>query len=219
MKVQLKSLITLSLCIALLALPMVSFANTGDGPSPKVNMADRIQAKFEDRQASLDDKRAQVQDKKLIAQERLIEIIQTFAPDLEADFQSFWSQHEALHVALIQEEKRIATEKQAETMAFHETIKAQVLDKTITPEEAKAQMLAYREEAKAEREAVRAEVEALKASLDVPREAVKALYDALKVAVENQDQAAVEAALLGLIDLQPSHLTFDQAKLDLFMTK
>ena len=187
---SLKKIVLSCIAIVLIAAPTMSFADT-------VTPTEKIDA----------------------YRTKLTEVIGNYAPELQSTFDGLWEEHDALHGSLKAERERIFSENAAEGKSFMESIKASLLSKELTREEAKVQIEAYRAGLKAERESTQAEIDALKASYDVPEGTVKALNEALKSAVEADDSEAVVAALTEIINSLTQHLTFDQAKLDLLMTK
>lgn len=181
----------------------------------RTSITERMTNKFAERQTEKLDQKGIKDDKKVEHRDRILAVIGQYAPDLQDAFESFWDQHDALHEALFNEHQRLASEAQAEAIAFAEAIKAKVVSGEMTKEAAKLELQSYRESQKSAREAIRLEIEALKASLDIPKEDVQAMFETLKVAVEAGDSAAVTNALEAMIATHPQHLAFDQAKLDL----
>jgi hypothetical protein len=172
--------------------------------------------KIEDR---IHERFGQAQEKKEAYRDRFIDLVSEYAPELLDDFESFWTDHDEIHTLLMAERERIAESKKAESMAFFESIKARVTSNEITREEAKMELEAFHAAERAERESVKAEFDALKDSMDVPQEVVKNLHDSLKDAEEAGDVETMKEILMELIGYQPQHLAFDQAKLELMMTK
>lgn len=208
-KSNVKKMLSLSLAVILLLVPSLSFADETAPPAQKTfNVEDRLHERF-----------GEVQERKEVYRERLIDLVSEFAPELLADFESFWNDHDDIHTQLMAERERIAETKRTESMAFFESIKARVTSNEITREEAKLELEAFRAAERAERESVKAEFEALKESMDVPQEVIKDLHDSLKDAEEIGDVETVKEILMELISYQPQHLAFDQAKLELMMTK
>ena len=220
MKRKFKNVMVLGLAIVLLAVPSLSFADVvTTGTMTGTGYQDKLNERLSEKLANIEEKGAAAIVKRDAYRARMTEVINEFAPDLLATFESFWVSHDSVHTSLIAERERIANEQYAEAIAFSDSIKAAVLAGEMTREEAKTAIQAYRSEVKIEREATKAAIDALRLELDVPQGTVKAYHEALKAAVVAGDAASVELALLDLISIQPQHLAFDQAKLELLMSK
>lgn len=141
---------------------------------------------------------------------RMTLVIETYAPEMLASYQTAWDAHDAVHVQL----EAIRQERKAEIQAEVAAIRAKVDSGELTLEEAKAELLALREANKAEHEAIRAEIEALKATYGQDPEVVKAAKEALKVAVKAKDEAEIVRLLGDLLAMLEKHITFDNMKLD-----
>lgn len=208
-RINLGKIVLSCIAIVLIAAPTMSFADTTEKIDLKaVEFTERLEAKAVD-----------VIEKRDAYRAKLSEVIGRYAPELQSSFDALWDEHDALHTSLIAERERIVTENAAEGKTFMESIKASVLAGDLTREEAKVQIEAYRAGLKAERDATKSEIDVLKATYDVPEGTIKALNDAIKSAVEADDAVAVTAALTDLMNSLSQHLTFDQSKLDLLMTK
>jgi len=141
---------------------------------------------------------------------RMTLVIETYAPEMLASYQTAWDAHDAIHVQL----EAIRQERKAEVQAEVAAIRAKVESGELTLEEAKAELLTLREANKAEHEAIRAEIEALKATHGQDPEVVKAAKEALKVAVKAKDEAEIVRLLGDLLAMLEKHITFDNMKLD-----
>lgn len=141
---------------------------------------------------------------------RMTLVIETYAPEMLASYQTAWDAHDAVHVQL----EAIRQDRKAEVQAEVAAIRAKVESGELTLEEAKAELLALREANKAEHEAIRAEIEALKATHGQDPEVVKAAKEALKVAVKAKDEAEIVRLLGDLLAMLEKHITFDNMKLD-----
>ena len=141
---------------------------------------------------------------------RMTLVIETYAPEMLASYQTAWDAHDAVHVQL----ETIRQERKAEIQAEVAAIRAKVESGELTLEEAKAELLTLREANKAEHEAIRAEIEALKATHGQDPEVVKAAKEALKVAVKAKDEAEIVRLLGDLLAMLEKHITFDNMKLD-----
>lgn len=141
---------------------------------------------------------------------RMTLVIETYAPEMLASYQTAWDAHDAVHVQL----EAIRQERKAEIQAEVAAIRAKVESGELTLEEAKAELLTLREANKAEHEAIRAEIEALKATYGQDPEVVKAAKEALKVAVKAKDEAEIVRLLGDLLAMLEKHITFDNMKLD-----
>ena len=211
-KFSLGKIVLSCIAIALIAAPVMSFADT-------VTPAEKIDLKIGEFNERLEAKAADVIEKRDAYRAKLTEVIGSYAPELQSSFDTLWDEHDALHTSLIAERERIVSVNAAEGKAFMDSIKASVLAGDLTREEAKAQIEAYRAGMKAEREATKSEIDVLKATYDVPEGTIKTLNDAIKTAVEADDATAVSVALTDLMNSLSQHLTFDQAKLELLVTK
>lgn len=220
MKRKFKNVMVLGLAIVLLAVPSLSFADVETtGTKTGTGYQDKLNERLSEKLANIEEKGAAALAKRDAYRARMTEVINEFTPDLLATFESFWASHDTVHASLIAERERIANEQYAEAIAFSDSIKAAVLAGEMTREEAKTAIQGYRSEVKIEREATKAAIDALRLELDVPQGTMKAYHEALKSAVTVGDAALVEAALMDLISTQPGHLAFDQAKLELLMSK
>lgn len=141
---------------------------------------------------------------------RMTLVIETYAPEMLASYQTAWDAHDAVHVQL----EAIRQERKSEVQAEVAAIRAKVESGELTLEEAKAELLTLREANKAEHEAIRAEIEALKATDGQDPEVVKATKEALKVAVKAKDEAEIVRLLGDLLAMLEKHITFDNMKLD-----
>lgn len=141
---------------------------------------------------------------------RMTLVIETYAPEMLASYQTAWDAHDAVHVQL----EAIRQERKAEIQAEVAAIRAKVESGELTLEEAKAELLTLREANKAEHEAIRAEIEALKATYGQDPEVVKSAKEALKVAVKAKDEAEIVRLLGDLLAMLEKHITFDNMKLD-----
>jgi len=151
---------------------------------------------------------------------RMTLVIETYAPEMLASYQTAWDAHDAVHVQL----EAIKQERKAEIQAEVAVIRAKVESgeltleeakaELLTLEEAKAELLTLREANKAEHEAIRAEIEALKATYGQDPEVVKVAKEALKVAVKAKDEAEIVRLLGDLLAMLEKHITFDNMKLD-----
>lgn len=220
MKSKMKKMLAISLAVIVLLVPSLSFADEATVPAQKkFNVEGKLNQRLDTFKEGIKERAGEHQEKKEVYRERLTALIGEYAPELTADFESFWSAHDAIHEQLMAERERIAEAKKEESIAFFEAIKEQVTSGEMTREEAKVEIEAFRTAVREEREAVKAEFDALKEALDVPQEVIKALHDSLKVAAEAGDGDAVTEILEEMISYQPQHLAFDQAKLELMMTK
>ena len=210
---HMKKTLSIALAVVLLTVPSLSFA---DGTSQKkTDVQDRLTEKVNVFKANFEEKKGQLGEKKEGYREKMSLVIQASAPDLLDTFQEFWTLHDAVHVQLVTEHGRLASAQKDESVAFYETIKAQVTSGAITREAAKVQLQAYRAQVKTERETVKAALDALKVDMAIPEGVVKGLHNALKAAVIADDEDAIPSILEDMIALQPQHLAFDQAKLAL----
>ncbi len=141
---------------------------------------------------------------------RMTLVIENYAPEMLASYQTAWDAHDAVHVQL----EAIRQERKVEVQAEVTAIRAKVESGELTLEEAKAELLALREANKAEHEAIRAEIEALKSTYGQDPEVVKATNEALKVAVKAKDEAEIVRLLGDLLAMLEKHITFDNMKLD-----
>lgn len=220
MKSNMKKMLAMGLALILLLVPSLSFADEATIPAQKkFNVEGKLNHRLDTFKEGLEERAGENQEKKEGYRERLSALIGEYAPELIGDFEDFWSAHDEIHEQLMAERERIAEAKKEETIAFFEAIKAQVISGEMTREEAKVEIEASRTAVREEREAVKAEFDALKEALDVPQDIIKALHDSLKVAAEVGDGDRVTEILAEMISYQPQHLAFDQAKLELLMTK
>lgn len=224
MKSKMKKMLAISLAVIVLLVPSLSFADE-IAPTTQRNFraAGRVNERLGERLGAFKDglkeRAGEAEERKEVYRERLAELIGEYAPELLVEFESFWDAHDDIHEQLKAERERIAEAKKEEAITFFEMIKAKVTSGEMTREEARVEIEAFRAAEKAEREAVKAEFEALKEAMDVPVETIKALHEALKVAAEAGDGEAITGILEEMISYQPQHLAFDQAKLELMMTK
>lgn len=200
-----KKVMVTSLAVVLLAIPTLSFA---DVATTKATASVQFEEKAADVLAKRDAYRA-----------KMTEIIGDFAPSMQSDFDTLWAAHDDLHTSLFAERTRIISQKQAETKAVFDDVKAAVASGDMTRIEAKATLTSHKEALEADRNATQAKMDELKATYDVPEGTVKALNQALKVAIESGDATAIASALSDLLSSLAQHLTFDQAKLDYLQTK
>ncbi|GAB6107369.1 hypothetical protein [Fusibacter bizertensis] len=211
-----KKVMFTSLAVVLLAIPTLSFADVAAG---RTTAMDKVDMRIEDAGAQFEEKAADVLAKRDAYRAKMTEIIGAFAPDMQSDFDTLWATHDELHTALIAEHKRIISQKQAETKAVFDDVKAAVASGDMTRIEAKATLTSHKEALEADRNATQAKIDELKATYNVPEGTVKALNQALKAAVESGDATAVANALSDILNSLTQHLTFDQAKLDYLQTK
>jgi hypothetical protein len=209
---KMKKTLVVALAVAMITIPSLSFAD-----APKV--IEKLDLRHETAAQNLETKAADAIAKRDAYRAKMTETINTYAPALLGDFESFWSEHDSLHIALIAERTRIMEKHYTESKVFYEGIKASVEADEMTREEAKSAILAFRAQVKLERETTKSDIDALKATYDLAEGEKIALNKALKEAVLAEDPAAVEAALTAIIAAQPKHLSFDQAKLDYLKTK
>lgn len=152
-------------------------------------------------------------------EERILETVTTYAPELLDQYLYIQEQHEAIHVDLEALKEVHKAEKEAMRADFKAEMKALIESGELTREEAKVLF----EEAKAEfilnKEALRAEIEALKASYGLSKDNFKALNESLKSLVELEDSAAINAHLYEMIAYYEAHVTFDVAKYNLLLNK
>ena len=141
----------------------------------------------------------------------LTEVINTYAPEVLADFTSAWAEHDAIHVEL--QSIRIAA--QANNQLEIDAIKAKVVAKEITFAEAKELLKAHHESNRSNRDAIQAEIEALKAANGQDPEVVKETLSTLKMAIESEDADSIFASLNTLLEILEKHINFDQMKLEL----
>ena len=106
----------------------------------------------------------------------LTEVINTYAPELLADYTALWADHDAIHVAL----ENIRTTTQANNKLEMDAIKAKVTAKEITLAEARELLKVHHATNKSNRDAIHSEIEALKAIYGQDPEVVKATLDTLK---------------------------------------
>ncbi len=209
---KMKKILVVAMAVALMAIPSLSFAD-----APKA--IEKLDLRFETVSDNLATKAADALAKKEAYRAKMTEVLNTYTPALLGDFEAFWSNHDALHVSLIAERMRILQNNYTESKAYLESIKAAVEAKEMTREEAKAAISAYRAELKIEGQTTKSDIEALKLTYDLAEGERVTLNKALKTAIGSKDSAEVEAALMSIMAAQSKHLTFDQAKLDYFMTK
>lgn len=209
---KMKKTLVVALAVAMMAIPSLSFAD-----APKV--IEKLDMRYETATDKLETKAADAVAKRDAYRAKMTETINVYAPALLGDFEAFWSDHDALHTALIAERTRIMQMHITESKAYFESIKAAVEAEEMTREEAKVAISAYRAEVKLERETTKTDIDALKVTYDLAEGEKLTLNKALKEAVLTEDPAAIEAALLDIIAAQPKHLSFDQAKLDYLMAK
>lgn len=151
--------------------------------------------------------------------DKMTDVIMLNAPDLLADFELFWSEHEVIHEALKQEKERLRETEREAVRAKADQIRASLTAGDITREEAKTQLEALRNEERTLREALRTEMEALQGTYEVSKEDRDALHKALETALESDDAEAIALALNNILLSHQKHLAFDQAKLELLKTK
>lgn len=217
----LNKVIVTSLTVILLALPTLSFADvaTAKIAPDKVTALDKLDMRVEAASARLEEKAADALAKRDAYRAKMTDIRSEFAPTMQSDFDALWSQHDGLHTALFAERTRILNDKQTETKAIFDSVRAAVAAGDMTREEAKATLSAHKDSLQADKAATQAQIDTLKATYDVPEGTLKALNQALKAAVESGDSEAVSSALTDILNSLAQHLTFDQAKLDYFQTK
>lgn len=141
----------------------------------------------------------------------LTEVINTYAPELLADYTALWADHDAIHVAL----ENIRTTTQANNKLEMDAIKAKVTAKEITLAEARELLKVHHATNKSNRDAIHSEIEALKAIYGQDPEVVKATLDTLKSAIENEDTDTIVVSLQTLLVMLEKHIQFDQMKLEL----
>ena len=232
MKSKMKKMMAVGLSAIILLIPNLSFADESTAPTEKILKAEgrlngRLGEKTGDRSVErlsefkdgIKERAGEASEKKEVSRERLTNLINQYAPDLLVDFQNFWTAHDHIHQQLMAERERIMEAKKEESITFNEMIKAKVSSGEMTREEAKVEIEAFRAVEKTERESVKAEFDTLKETLDVPKEVIEKLHESLKAAAEAGDSEAVTETLEEMISYHPQHLVFDQAKLELMMTK
>lgn len=212
----LNKVVITSLAVILLAVPTLSFADVN---ADKAIGMDKRGERIESAALKFDEKIADALGKKDAYREKMTVLIGDFAPELQGEFDALWDTHDSLHTGLVAERTRILEEKQTETKALFDEVKAAVAAGDMTREEAKLELTGHREALQADKAATQAELDEIKATYDVPEGTIRVINDAIKAAVESGDVAAVKAGLTDLLNSLAKHLTFDQAKLDFFQTK
>ncbi|PKM56333.1 MAG: hypothetical protein CVV00_00100 [Firmicutes bacterium HGW-Firmicutes-5] len=153
---------------------------------------------------------------------RHLEVIQLYAPELLADYEAAFEEHNAIHTELMETRTAIAKDYMDETNVGLEALKAEIEEKldaeTITTQEAREMIRTYMLERK----------EGFKALFDDFQEAIaeeKAAYEILKAeadvlktelraAIEAEDADLCNTLLTQLYDYLLAHIEFDQFKLD-----
>lgn len=198
------------MALTLVSIPSMSFADTKPMPE-KLGNGPRIEGRVE---KGTRDRKGERPELKEEHRAQLTETITQYAPELLGTFEAFWNDHDALHTSLMAEKDRIAEAEKEASIAFMDGIREKVTAGTLTREEAKVEIEAYRATVRETREARRIQIEALKPSEPDKKE----MHDALINAIESEDAAAVVEALNAMISTHAQHLSFDQAKLELLKT-
>lgn len=220
MNKKMKKMLAMGLVVLVMSAPVLSFANEAAPGIQRESAAEgRLAGRLDAFKDGLRERAGQAQERKDLYRRKLTGLINEYAPGLLDEFQDFWEDHDALHEQLMEEKQGIAEEKKEAATAFFEMIGEQVASGEMTREEAKEEIEAYGIAAKAERDAVKSEIEALKESMGVDQEVVKALHESLKAAAEAGDANAIGEILEEMIRYHPQHLSFDQGKLELLMSK
>lgn len=201
------------MALTLVSIPSMSFADTKPMPE-KLGNGPRIEGRLE---KGTRDRKGERPEMKEEHRARLTETITQYAPELLGTFEAFWNDHDALHTSLMAEKDRIAEAEKEASIAFMDGIREKVTAGTLTREEAKVEIEAYKSTVRATRDARRTQIEALK-SMDISETVKKEMHDALINAIESEDAAAVVEALNAMISTHAQHLSFDQAKLELLKT-
>lgn len=145
--------------------------------------------------------------------EKLIEIVTTYAPELLPNFEAAIAEHQSVHVQL----EAKATERFTSQLEAHQLFLADITSKLRSGEidraTAKQMIEARRTEVKTQREAVKAEIQALKASFNLSPEVNKAMMQTLKTAIEAEDTALITETLNAIYSTLLTHIQFDYAKL------
>lgn len=209
---KMKKMLVVTMAVALMTVPSLSFAD-----APKV--IDKLDLRYETASDNLETKATDAIAKRDAHRVKMTELVNAYAPALLGDFEAFWSAHDSVHTELIAERTRIMDAQFTESKTYLESIKAAVVAKEMTKEDAKAAIVAFRSEVKLERETTKSDMDALKATYDLAEGERIALNKALKAAISTKDSAEIEAALLDIIAAQVKHLSFDQAKLDYLQAK
>ncbi|MCD4712452.1 MAG: hypothetical protein K8R73_04145 [Clostridiales bacterium] len=189
--------IVLTLLIALLALSNLTFADTS---VENVRVQERGNRIEQDKGES-----------KEIWRTNITEVINTYVPELLADYTSAWAEHDAIHIEL----QTIRTAAQENNRLEIEAIIAKATAKEITFAETRELLKAHHESNKADRETIRAEIEALKAVYGHDPEVVKSTVDTLKAAIETEETDTIITSLYTLLEMLEQHIQFDQMKLEL----
>lgn len=234
--VKMGKLVLLTALVTAIALPSMAFADQkketpvtprekivlGEKPAPreqapKANPAEKIAQRFEEKrqaiEAKKEDRNAEQEAKQMQFRTKLTEIIALYAADLSDEFQGSWATLDGIREDVRAVHEQIRTKNMARNEAFMIDIRTKVQAGTMTKEEAKAAIQAFKATNEAERAVVRDTIEAMKLAAGISPEAHKALHDALMAAVEAKDAVAVEAALVAILDGIQDHMAFEQAKL------
>ena len=151
--------------------------------------------------------------------EALILIIETYAPEMLADYEAAFAEHESVHVSL----EAVLTERMANKLEEHQIFLSEIVGKLRSGEIDKAtakQMLeAKRLEVKDLRAATKLEIQTLKESYNLSPEANKAMRASLKLAIEAEDNAQVVEILGTMYSTLLTHIQFDYAKLALIQAQ
>ncbi|PKM52104.1 MAG: hypothetical protein CVV02_03700 [Firmicutes bacterium HGW-Firmicutes-7] len=154
--------------------------------------------------------------------DKYLEIVAQFSPDLLSSYEAAFDTHDALHAELFTTRTRIRTTYSDETKAALEVLKsdlfAQATAGEITWKEARESLKTFLKDSKT---AFTTLTDAYKAAiLDENSEweakvvEIKALHQELRAAIEAEDTDSASAIIDELYDYLLQHIEFDQFKLD-----
>lgn len=185
--------------------------------APKANPTEKITQKFDEKrqaiEAKKEDRKGEQEARQMQFRTKMTEIITVYAADLLDEFEGSWATLDGIREDLRDVHEQIRTKNMARNEAFMIDIRTKVQAGTMTKDEAKVAIQAFRATNEAERKVVRDTIEAMKLAAGITPEAHEALHDALMAAVEAKDAVAVKAALVAILDGLQDHIDFEQAKL------
>lgn len=219
-----KKLATLGL-IGAMFIPNLVFASdtvtsaTTGAPADRPAANRPVKEGLKDRAEDLKDRMEKNQDRRDQFDDRTLELVTLYAPDLLESYQTVTDTHESIHDSLEALHKSDFESRADEFKTFLNSIKDQLTAGTITREEAKTQIDAFRKENDTERDALRTKLDTLKTTYGLDQEAHRTLMTTLKTAVDNNDEAAIKSALTSLLSELQKHVQYDQAVYNLLASK
>lgn len=159
---------------------------------------------------------------------QLEETVILYAPALAASYDTAIAAEKEAKDAIreLQKTKMDSTtvdSSRTEYQALLTEIKEALLAGTMTRDEAKTKLDAYKTAQKAERDATKDssqdELKALKESYGITADAEKTLMDNLKTAITANDDTAISATITAIIDSINNHTAYDKAVYELLSSK